>query len=156
MCSWVSSSALIRLIEIRARVSGPSRTTSLMYISDSDSGLASSLTHSSLRPHSPTQLGVSRYVSRYPGVTPATGAICAGTVAVPQSYSSQPKVGVELRVYRQTPRSCMVCLGNPQTQGRPHRWIPPPHLDSGQSRVNDYHHPENYLLPNEGGEPTDD
>jgi hypothetical protein len=28
-------------------------------------------------------------------------------------------------------------------------WIPPPHLDSGQSRVNDYHHPENYLLPNE-------
>jgi hypothetical protein len=25
-------------------------------------------------------------------------------------------------------------------------WIPPPHLDSGQSRVNDYH-PENYLLP---------
>ena len=29
-------------------------------------------------------------------------------------------------------------------------WIPPPHLDSGQSRVNDYHHPENYLLPDEG------
>jgi hypothetical protein len=28
-------------------------------------------------------------------------------------------------------------------------WIPPPHLDSGQSRVNDYHHPENYLLPDE-------
>jgi Domain of unknown function (DUF222) len=28
-------------------------------------------------------------------------------------------------------------------------WIPPPHLDSGQSRVNDYHHPENYLLPEE-------
>ena len=26
-------------------------------------------------------------------------------------------------------------------------WIPPPHLDSGQSRVNDYHHPENLLLP---------
>ena len=28
-------------------------------------------------------------------------------------------------------------------------WIPPPHLDTGQSRVNDYHHPENYLLPDE-------
>lgn len=28
-------------------------------------------------------------------------------------------------------------------------WIPPPHLDSGQSRVNDYHHPEKYLLPEE-------
>jgi hypothetical protein len=26
-------------------------------------------------------------------------------------------------------------------------WIPPPHLDTGQSRVNDYHHPEKYLLP---------
>jgi hypothetical protein len=31
-------------------------------------------------------------------------------------------------------------------------WIPPPHLDSGQSRVNDYHHPENYLLPVEDDE----
>jgi hypothetical protein len=28
-------------------------------------------------------------------------------------------------------------------------WIPPPHLDSGQARVNHYHHPEKYLL--EGG-----
>ena len=25
-------------------------------------------------------------------------------------------------------------------------WIPPPHLDSGQTRVNDYHHPERYLV----------
>jgi hypothetical protein len=25
-------------------------------------------------------------------------------------------------------------------------WIPPPQLDNGQARVNDYHHPENYLL----------
>jgi Domain of unknown function (DUF222) len=36
-------------------------------------------------------------------------------------------------------------------------WIPPPHLDSGQSRVNDYHHPENYLLPaDDDEEPTVD
>jgi Domain of unknown function (DUF222) len=28
-------------------------------------------------------------------------------------------------------------------------WIPPPHLDTGQTRVNDYHHPEKYLLPEE-------
>jgi hypothetical protein len=28
-------------------------------------------------------------------------------------------------------------------------WIPPPHLDNGQSRVNDYHHPEKYLKPEE-------
>jgi hypothetical protein len=26
-------------------------------------------------------------------------------------------------------------------------WIPPPHLDTGQTRVNDYHHPEEFLLP---------
>lgn len=26
-------------------------------------------------------------------------------------------------------------------------WIPPPHLDRGQRRVNNYHHPERYLLP---------
>ena len=35
-------------------------------------------------------------------------------------------------------------------------WIPPPHLDSGQSRVNDYHHPENYLLSADSDEPVDD
>jgi hypothetical protein len=32
-------------------------------------------------------------------------------------------------------------------------WIPPPHLDTGQSRVNDYHHPEKYLLPEEDDGP---
>ncbi|OBI81146.1 HNH endonuclease signature motif containing protein [Mycobacterium sp. E740] len=26
-------------------------------------------------------------------------------------------------------------------------WLPPPQLDTGQSRVNNYHHPEKYLLP---------
>jgi hypothetical protein len=31
-----------------------------------------------------------------------------------------------------------------RTDGRT-EWIPPPHLDTGQSRVNDYHHPEKYL-----------
>jgi len=25
-------------------------------------------------------------------------------------------------------------------------WIPPPHLDSGQTRINHYHHPEKYLV----------
>lgn len=25
-------------------------------------------------------------------------------------------------------------------------WLPPPHLDTGQPRVNDFHHPEKYLL----------
>lgn len=25
-------------------------------------------------------------------------------------------------------------------------WIPPPQLDTGQPRVNDFHHPEKYLL----------
>ena len=30
-------------------------------------------------------------------------------------------------------------------------WIPPPHLDTGQSRVNDYHQPEKYLLSEDDG-----
>ena len=30
-------------------------------------------------------------------------------------------------------------------------WIPPPHLDNGQDRINKYHHPEQYLV-----EPDDD
>ena len=33
-------------------------------------------------------------------------------------------------------------------------WIPPTHLDTGQSRVNDYHHPQNYLVdPDEEADP---
>jgi hypothetical protein len=28
-------------------------------------------------------------------------------------------------------------------------WTPPPTLDSGQARVNDHHHPEKYLLPDD-------
>jgi hypothetical protein len=39
-------------------------------------------------------------------------------------------------------------------------WIPPPHLDTGQTRVNDYHHPERYLVPDDDddddGESDDD
>jgi Domain of unknown function (DUF222) len=31
-------------------------------------------------------------------------------------------------------------------------WIPPPHLDTGQGRVNKYHHPEEFLLPDEDGD----
>jgi hypothetical protein len=33
-------------------------------------------------------------------------------------------------------------------------WIPPPHLDTGQSRINKYHHPEELLRPE--GTPGDD
>jgi hypothetical protein len=29
-------------------------------------------------------------------------------------------------------------------------WIPPAHLDTGQERVNNYHHLEKYLIPDEG------
>ncbi len=32
-------------------------------------------------------------------------------------------------------------------------WIPPPHLDTGQSRVNDFHHPEHYLVNPEDEDP---
>jgi hypothetical protein len=33
-------------------------------------------------------------------------------------------------------------------------WIPPPHLDYGQPRINTYHHPEKLLAPDEEGDPT--
>ena len=30
-------------------------------------------------------------------------------------------------------------------------WVPPPHLDTGQARINDLHHPENMLMdPGDG------
>jgi len=29
------------------------------------------------------------------------------------------------------------------------QWIPPPNLDTGQIRVNNYHHPQRYLIPDE-------
>lgn len=32
-------------------------------------------------------------------------------------------------------------------------WIPPPDLDTGQHRVNGYHHPERYLLPEDDKDP---
>jgi hypothetical protein len=28
-------------------------------------------------------------------------------------------------------------------------WLPPPHLDYGQPRINSFHHPENLLRPDE-------
>jgi hypothetical protein len=31
-------------------------------------------------------------------------------------------------------------------------WIPPSHLDTGQTRINKYHHPERYLLPEDDDE----
>ncbi len=34
-------------------------------------------------------------------------------------------------------------------------WIPPPHLDTGQPRVNDFHHPERYLLSEDQPEDVD-
>ncbi|MBX7434682.1 HNH endonuclease [Mycobacterium sp. Y57] len=35
-------------------------------------------------------------------------------------------------------------------------WIPPPHLDTGQHRINGYHHPERYLLPDDDPPPEDE
>ncbi len=35
-------------------------------------------------------------------------------------------------------------------------WIPPPHLDTGQDRVNNYHHQEKYLLPEDREDDDDD
>ncbi|VEG55352.1 protein of uncharacterised function DUF222 [Mycolicibacterium aurum] len=35
-------------------------------------------------------------------------------------------------------------------------WLPPPDLDTGQQRVNGYHHPERYLLPEDGDNSSGD
>jgi hypothetical protein len=29
------------------------------------------------------------------------------------------------------------------------QWLPPPNLDTGQTRVNNYHHPHRYLIPDQ-------
>jgi hypothetical protein len=29
---------------------------------------------------------------------------------------------------------------------------PPPHLDTGQTRINNYHHPQRYLMPKDDEE----
>jgi hypothetical protein len=47
------------------------------------------------------------------------------------------------------PHNLLVKRGGWRTRKRKDgttEWIPPPHLDSGQARVNHYHHPEKYLL----------
>ena len=49
-------------------------------------------------------------------------------------------------------RKLAVSVTRKRKDGRT-EWIPPPHLDTGQTRVNDYHHPQNYLLPEDDDEP---
>ena len=36
------------------------------------------------------------------------------------------------------------------------QWLPPPNLDTGQARVNNYHHPERYLIPDENAADEDE
>ncbi|HEX2286010.1 MAG TPA: HNH endonuclease signature motif containing protein [Mycobacterium sp.] len=48
------------------------------------------------------------------------------------------------------PHNRLVEVGGWRTRKRKDgrtEWIPPPHLDTGQARVNNYHHPEKYLIP---------
>jgi hypothetical protein len=35
-------------------------------------------------------------------------------------------------------------------------WIPPPHLDTGQARINKYHHPHEYLADNHDDDEEDE
>ena len=46
--------------------------------------------------------------------------------------------------HRQPPRQTRRLAQDGRTE-----WIPPPQLDTGQARVNNYHHPERYLIPDE-------
>ncbi|WP_414688412.1 HNH endonuclease signature motif containing protein [Mycobacterium sp.] len=51
------------------------------------------------------------------------------------------------------PHNLLVETGGWKTRKRKDgttEWIPPPHLDSGQTRVNHYHHPERYLIDPDG------
>lgn len=50
------------------------------------------------------------------------------------------------------PHNRLVTDGGWQTRIRKDgrvEWLPPPDLDTGQTRVNNYHHPEKYLVPDE-------
>jgi hypothetical protein len=42
-----------------------------------------------------------------------------------------------------------------QTKNGRTEWIPPPHLDTGQARINNFHHPERMLRPPEEEDPED-
>jgi hypothetical protein len=47
------------------------------------------------------------------------------------------------------PHNLLVESGGWRTRKRKHgstEWIPPPHRDSGQTRINHYHHPDKYLV----------
>jgi hypothetical protein len=35
------------------------------------------------------------------------------------------------------------------------QWLPPPNLDTGQTRMNNYHHPQRYLTPDENSADED-
>ena len=36
------------------------------------------------------------------------------------------------------------------------QWLPPPNLDTGQTRVNNFHHPHRYLIPDENAADEDE
>jgi hypothetical protein len=53
------------------------------------------------------------------------------------------------------PHNVMVKPGGWRTRKRRDgrtEWIPPPHLDTGQGRVNKYHHVEEFLIPDDDGD----
>jgi hypothetical protein len=99
-------------------------------------------------------------------VTPRTAVVPAPAVPWPgrtAKFTSQWRIGpaddgqtdVDDLTLACGPHNRLVKPGGWRTRKRKDgrtEWIPPPHLDSGQSRVNDYHHPENYLLPDQDDE----
>ncbi len=42
-----------------------------------------------------------------------------------------------------------------RTDGRT-EWLPPPNLETGQARINNYHHPHRYLIPDGGDDDSED
>ncbi|MGE2718976.1 HNH endonuclease signature motif containing protein [Mycolicibacterium celeriflavum] len=56
------------------------------------------------------------------------------------------------------PHNRLITDGGWRTRIRPDgrvEWLPPPDLDTGQTRINNYHHPEKYLLSDEPEPPSD-
>jgi hypothetical protein len=77
-----------------------------------------------------------------PGCTVA-GANCQVHHAI-SDWAADGQTNVDDVTLACPKENCMVRPGGWTTRKRKDgrtEWIPPPHLDSGQSRVNDYHHP---------------
>ena len=89
----------------------------------------------------------------FPGCT-APGYRCEAHHAK-KGWAAGGQTNVDDEVLACPPHNRLIEKGHWSTRIRKDgrvEWIPPPHLDTGQARVNNYHHPQNYLLPDANDE----